>query len=48
MTPKAFGAVIKREALVPFSFCWFFLRGFFAFLCHRLFPPFNPQRRRVV
>jgi len=47
VTPKAFGVVMKRGALMPLSLC-FFLGRLFAFFCHRLFPPFNPQMRRVV
>src|SRR5947208_17027328 len=47
VTPKAFGVVMKRGALMPLSLC-FFLGSLFAFFCHRLFPPFNPQMRRVV
>src|SRR5438132_2612800 len=47
VTPKAFGVVMKRGALMPLSLC-FCLVTLFAFFCHRLFPPFNPQLRRVL
>ena len=42
MAPKKSGAVGEREGLMPLpSFRCFFLGGFFAFLCHRLVPPFQ-------
>jgi hypothetical protein len=39
--PKAVGIVTGAKALVPFFLRCFFLGGFFAFLCHRLIPPFQ-------
>jgi hypothetical protein len=45
VTPKAFGVVIERWALMPLFLRCFFLSCFLFFLCHRLYSPLSIRNR---